>query len=115
VAQVRVPCWPELAPKKIWAQAMLLTDFPTFMPDQWGPDSKLLERPFFYGVLCTLAPWFVTMLVKDCRDQRAALAEQALAQKPLKDVQIDDAWLKRLLNEPFASGKYFFVSSPSPF
>ena len=70
VKQLRVPCWPELSPKQVWHMAKSLPGFLSYMPDTWGPDSKLLERPFFYGVLITLAPVFVQELIKECREKR---------------------------------------------
>ena len=112
VKQVYVPCWPELAPKYIWAQALDHPEFLSYMPDSWGPDSKLLERGYFYGVLCTLAPYFVQQLIKVCRDQRAEEVVNTRAKKPLKDVQISETWMNKLLSEGFVSSKYFFPTHP---
>ena len=112
VKQMHVPCWPELAPKRVWAQAIQLTDFLSYIPDGWGPDSKLLERPFFYGILVTLAPYFVTQLIKVCREMRQAAVDQTKAQKPLADVQISDTWMQRLLAEDFNSSKCHFLCDP---
>ena len=105
VKQLKVPCWPELAPSRVWHQAKFLPDFLSYMPDTWGPTSKLLERPFFYGVLVSLAPDFVTALIKDCRDKRRQANNLAKAQKPLAGVDIHPDWLKDLLDEPFTSSK----------
>ena len=84
---------------------MLLPEFKNFIPDQWTKDSKMLERPYFYGILCSLAPLYVTTLIKNCRDQRLEAAAVSKAMKPLKGIQVGDEWLKRLLAEPFKSSK----------
>ena len=110
VKQMHVPHWPELSPTKVWAQAILLPDFCNYIPDNWGPCSKMLERPFFYGVLVTLAPFYVTQLVKVCREMRAAAVHQTRAQKPLANVKISDLWLDKLLAEGFASSKCCHLS-----
>jgi len=106
VKQLQVPCWAELSPKKVWATAMQLPDFASYIPDSWSADSKLLERPFFYGVLVSLAPDYVQALIKDCREQRAQLVALAKAEKPLAGVRIDATWMEELLADGFVSSKY---------
>ena len=105
VKQMEVPHWPELAPKRVWEQAIQLPDFRNYIPDSWGPESKMLERPFFYGVLVTLAPYFVQELVKACRQMRGEAVDQTKAQKPRANVKISDLWMEKLLAEGFASSK----------
>jgi len=71
VRQIKVPAWPELATAKIWAQAIQFPGFKDYMPDNCCGDVRT-ERPFFYGILTTLCPDFVTTLIKDCRTLRKA-------------------------------------------
>ena len=106
VKQLQVPCWAELSPKKIWATAMQLPQFADYIPSTWTAESKLLERPFFYGILVSLAPDYVTALIKDCREQRAQLVELSKAVKPLAGVRIDATWMEELLADGFVSSKY---------
>ena len=66
VRNLKVPLWPELVVHRIWQQAVQLPDFAEHMPGDWTGNHKT-ERPFFYGVLTSLAPEYVEQLIIDCR------------------------------------------------
>jgi hypothetical protein len=98
VRNLKVPCWPELATAKIWRQAIQFPGFRDYMPDNWCGDVRT-ERPFFYGVLTTLCPDFVTTLIKDCRTMRKAQRDSIKVERPLTGVKISKEWVGRLLEE----------------
>ena len=52
---LRIPLLPELAVDKIWQEAIQQPLFLNYMPTEWRTHPKKRERPFFYGVLTTLA------------------------------------------------------------
>jgi hypothetical protein len=76
VKQIPVPKLPELAVHLQWAEAMKLPGFTKYMPDEYKGDSRT-PRNFFYGVLCTLAPMFVKVLILNINEERHRLRLEA--------------------------------------
>jgi hypothetical protein len=70
ISTMYVPAWPELALKFIWLEAYKVDEFNSFIPDEWTLTNKKADRPFFYGILCTLKPDYVQQVILDCRQQR---------------------------------------------
>lgn len=94
----------ELGIQRIWPQVIVIDQFASHMPDAWINNSTKVQREFFYGVLATLAPQYVGDLIKDCRDQRHALAVSRGAGGP-QQITIAPEWQQLLLAEPFISSK----------
>ena len=64
---------PELGLKSMWPEAVKHPEFHLYMPDDWNADNlKHCDRSFFYGVLGTLMPEFVSKRVADVMDKRLA-------------------------------------------
>ena len=68
VVHLEVPYWPELSAERIWPEAVKIPTFLDYVPDEWK--ATRLDRGYFWAVLSTLAPSYVTALVEDCRKQR---------------------------------------------
>jgi len=74
VRTLRVPLLPELAVAKIWPEAIKLPRFIDYMPTGWTASSKKTERPYFWGVLTSLAEPYVEQLLLDVKAQRIQAA-----------------------------------------
>jgi hypothetical protein len=66
---VVIPKLPELAVHRQWVEAIKLPNFLKFMPDDFNGDSRT-PRAFFYGVLCTLAPMYIKVLLENINELR---------------------------------------------
>lgn len=99
-----IPCWPELAVKKIWPLAIRLPGFVDYMPDEYE-GGRRVDRTFFWGVLGTLNAEFVQHLVAQARTQRNAHRVQNAVPPTL--INVAPQWLPELLGGVMpAPGKY---------
>ena len=97
---VKIPTWPELAVVLIWPSAQMFPDFLKYVPDEWrgGPRA---DRSFFYTVLQTLAPEYVSALLQECRELRDQRKVKASLGANLTSIQAQ--FLGPLLQGPFNS------------
>ena len=109
-----MPFLPELSPKYIWDDAHTHPEFKNYLPDEWTRDGKTTDRNFFYGVLATIAPDYVTHLIEDCRLQRSTRKlERQPEQQVVNDIPME--MIEKLLEHPWQSSKYAsaaFVTLP---
>ena len=103
ISNVPVPYWQELSPKYVWLDAQDLPELNRYLPDQWEPTSKTLDRNFFYGILSTLAPNYVSNLIIDCREKRDTRRKPPQVQSHMND--IPRQMISQLLSQPFKSSK----------
>jgi hypothetical protein len=78
--------------------------FKKYIPDEWHKKTKGI-RSFFYGILATLQPGYVTSLIHDCRQQREANRQATNKEEP--DLDITPAWARRMLSANFCSCKTY--------
>ena len=82
----KVPAWPELAVKMIWPYAVQFPDFRTYIPDEWEGGIRG-DRPFFYTILQTIAPEYVSALINQCSELRAQRKSKAQLGTNLTSIQ----------------------------
>ena len=68
---VKLPLWPELSIARMWPEAHKLPRMAEYLPSEWGlANPKKIERNWFFGVVTSLAPEYIEMVVLDIRSQR---------------------------------------------
>ena len=68
---MKMPMWPELSIARIWPEAHLLPQMAEYLPSDWDLNHpKRIQRDWFFGMLTSLAPEYVEMVVLDIRSQR---------------------------------------------
>lgn len=100
---IDVPQWPELSVEKTWADAFMIPEFAFYIPDEWKPPR--VDRDYFWKVLATLAPDYVSALIEDCRVQRDD--NKRAREVPKNFVKPTEEWLDKLLLEDFVPTSKF--------
>ena len=105
VNRVYVPKWAELSVAKMFDLFITLPNALTYIPDDYCGDNKT-PRDYFMAIFSTVAPLFVTTIIKDCREQRALLKEKAKKKMPASQpLPFDRAFLNEMVTTPFVSSK----------
>jgi len=104
IKHIIVPTCTELSVQRIWVEAMKHPDFQKFMPDSWNGD-KRTDRTFFWGILATLAPEYVTHLIKEVERKRHEDRLAKIHERPTNSVVISDKWIGLLLSEDYKPSK----------
>ena len=99
---VKVPLLPELAVKKIWAEAVKISGFIAYCSKEW--DGSRVCRPFFWNTLMTLNFQYVCHLIENCRSIRSA-ARQEQMQGPPAQFAVSDNMLMQLMSVTFDSSR----------
>ena len=69
--QMKLPLWPELSIARIWPEAHKLPRMTEYLPSEWGlANPKKIERNWFFGIVTSLAPEYIEMVVLDIRSLR---------------------------------------------
>ncbi|MEE3276648.1 MAG: hypothetical protein VX193_02320 [Candidatus Thermoplasmatota archaeon] len=102
VRHVHVPHYDELSVKKFWPLMHADLAFMMYMPDP-TPDGRLPEREFFWNVLNTLQPAYVTQLLDHATALRMTVQEDG---DGVDAIEITDEWWEKLQAKPFISCKF---------
>ena len=70
---ISVPFFDELSVKNIWPQMQKAGDFMRFFPDKL-PKGRLPDRRYFFNVLNTFNPEYVSHLIQHANLQRNSIA-----------------------------------------
>ena len=111
VRHVHVPHYDELSVKKFWPLMHADRAFMMHMPDP-TPDGRLPERGFFWNVLNTLQPAYVTQLIDHANAQRMTAQEDG---DGVDAIEITDEWWEKLQAKPFISCKFQCAMIPTPY
>ena len=76
VNYVNVPAYDELAVSSIWPMVKDDVEFSRYFPDIF-PKGRVPERCYFWNVLNTKQPAYVSMLLKHANDQRHSAKNEA--------------------------------------
>ena len=102
VIHCSVPRYDELSVKKFWPLMQKDAAFMLYMPDP-TPDGRLPEREFFWNVLNTLQPAYVTQLLDHATALRMTVQEDG---DGVDAIEITDEWWEKLQAKPFISCKF---------
>ena len=73
-----------------------------YIPDLEQNSGRFPERDFFFGILGTLKPIYLTKIIEDANKVRY----EANANDPKKDfIMLDTPWYEELMKHPYFSSK----------
>ena len=104
VHNVVVPHYEELSVKNLYADAMNDKLIKDYLPELEQNSNRFPERNFFFGILGTLKPLYLSKIIEDANKVRY----EANANDPTKDfIMLDTPWYEELMKYPyFSSNKY---------
>ena len=98
---VSVPLYDELAVSSIWPMVKEDEQISRYFPDKF-PKGRVPDRCYFWNILNTKQPEYVSLLVKHANAQRNSAANEM---KAADTVQVTDEWWDKLTCHPFISRK----------
>ena len=93
VNHMEVPCYQEISVKNLYADAMKDELLANYLPTQEKLSGWLLERDFFFGLLCTLSNQYMKDIITDAQNDRFTIADGASNDK---GISISEAWMAEL-------------------
>ena len=95
-----VPHYEELSVKNLYADAMKDPLLKNYDPDLEQNSNRFPERDFFFGILGTLRPLYLTKIIEDANKVRY----EADVNDPKKDfIMLDAPWYEELMKYPYFS------------
>ena len=71
-----VPNYPEVSVKNLYEDAMGDQELQKYLPSKKQLSSKLPEREFFFGVLCTLKRQYMADIISEAHGKRFTIQEE---------------------------------------
>ena len=104
VIRVVVPHFEELSVKNLYDDAMNDLLIKDYLSDLNQNSNRIPERDFFFGILGTLRPLYLTKIIEDANKVRY----EGDVNDPEKDfIMLDDDWYKELIKYPYFSSKKY--------
>lgn len=101
VKRINVPQYDEISVKNLWAEVSQDPELMKYFPDT-KCSSKLPERDYFFGVLCTLQPEYINSIIDHANKERNSIS----ADEARQDIIVmTEAWYEKLTQLPFISSK----------
>lgn len=100
---IDVPQYQELSVCKIWNEVKEDEELMMYFLDEY-PDGKYPDRRYFYYVLNTLYPDFVTRLINHAQEVRNTSSKE---EEKAEVIEIAPEWMEELAAFPFKSSKFY--------
>ena len=105
---MEVPCYQEISVKNLYEDAMKDESLAKYLPTKEQLSGRLLERDFFFGLMCTLRNQYMKDIIADAHKARFTVADD----DPKKQgILISDAWMQELEKHPYHSSKIVYLIS----
>ena len=92
VRYIHVPHWDELSVKKMWLDLQSDKAFSVYFQDKY-PDAKGPNRDFFFNILNTTYPDYLTQVMAHASKERFAADGEMNKNKTIK---VSDEWINEL-------------------
>ena len=106
VNYIHVPHWDELSVKRMWADLCKDAGFNIYFQDKYQ-DAKGPNRDFFFNILNTVYPDYLTQVMQHASHQRFAADGE---KNKTQSIKATDEWISELQNMPFKSGECLCIS-----
>ena len=98
---INVPVFDELSVKNLWPEMQGAIGFMKYFPDKL-PKGRLPNRDYFFNVMNSVNPEYVSQLVRHANEARNSVQSQANA---LKAIEVSEGWFEKLNAAPYVSRK----------
>jgi len=99
---MEIPNYPEISVKNLYDDSMLDPDVSLYMPTREQLSNKLPERRFFFGILGTIKPDYLSEIIEDAHKKRYSIED---GDRKKQGILISDTWLEELKKHPYLSNK----------